>query len=154
LAKAMQKVNQMLVGCNHNQTSQKPCQMTIKSINLITYVYVMPFYCHTNHGKLCLMINLKVKESQLNCQIFQIQVLFCIHDLWNEVGVNPSDKLIVRSSLIFKIQFFYIKFFDTNKELLDTPKQHSNNRKWVTILFVEIQSMLKFKSFLPHLNVV
>ncbi len=43
MVEATQKVSQMLVGCNHNQMSQKPCRTTIKTIYLITYVYVMPF---------------------------------------------------------------------------------------------------------------
>lgn len=54
---------------------------------------------------------MKVKKSQLNCQIFQVQVLFCIHDLWNEVGANLGDELIVKISLIFKIKLFSHKIF-------------------------------------------
>jgi hypothetical protein len=43
MAEGTQKVSQILVGCNQNQMSQKPYQMTIKIVNFITYLYVMPF---------------------------------------------------------------------------------------------------------------
>jgi len=97
------------------------------------------------------------KQKNMSCTRTTISVYY-----------NKVQKQLFKNSLVWFI-FFLAKTCNPFKnescwvivsrlhpleKLLDTPKQHSNNRKWITILFVEIQSMLKFKSLLSHVNVM
>jgi hypothetical protein len=63
-------------GCSHNAMSQKGCQTIVKTINIFTYVHMVPFKCNHNNDKLCLVTNTYVEKFKLNCHLFHISICY------------------------------------------------------------------------------